>query len=307
MTGPETPAAEIRGVQPVTDRAQILKATVWMLGAVVSFTSMAVAGRAVTLELDTFELMLYRSLIGICLVVAGGAVAGRLGQIRARRLGLHLIRNLSHFAGQNLWFLAISLIPLAQVFAIEFTSPIWVALAAPLLLAERLTRLKITVAIVGFVGVLIVARPGLDGLDPGQAAAAAAAIGFAGSAIFTKLLTRTESILSILFWLTVMQAGMGLVAAGFDGDIAWPSASIWPWLALIGAAGLTAHMCLTTALSLAPATIVMPVDFLRLPVAALVGALFFAEALDPVTALGGAIILAANWVNIRAQTRRPKA
>lgn len=129
-------------------------------------------------------------------------------------------------------------------------------------------------------------------------------MGFAGSVVFTRKLTRTESIVSILFWLTVMQAGLGLICAGFDGDIALPSANSLPWVALIALAGLVAHFCLTTALSLAPATVVMPIDFTRLPLIAIVGVVLYAEPLDPFVLLGAAIIFAANYFNIWAETRR---
>lgn len=281
-----------------------LKALAWMAGGVASFTTMAVAGRAVTTELDTFELMLYRSCLGFFMVLAGAWLAGRLADIRAARMGLHTLRNISHFAGQNLWFYALATIPLAQVFALEFTSPLWVALAAPLLLGERLTPVTFGAVALGFLGILVVARPDIGGVSVGQAAAAAAALGFAGSILATKRLTTTEPVVAILFWLTTMQAGFGLVCAGFDGAIAWPSGQIWAWLVLIGAAGLSAHLCLTTALSLAPATVVTPFDFLRLPVAAIVGALAYAEALDPAVLLGGAIILGANWINLQARARR---
>ena len=274
-------------------------AALWMIGAIVSFSAMAVGGRVVSFELDTFELMLYRSSLGVLIVLAAASATGNAGSIRAQRMGLHLIRNVFHFAGQNLWFFALTAIPMAQVFALEFTSPIWVALAAPLILNERLTRRRLAAAVIGFVGILIVSRPGLVAIGPGQIAAAMAAIGFAGSALFTRRLTRSESVVSILFWLTVIQTGLGLFFAGWDGQIAWPSSAAWPWLALIACAGLSAHFCLTTALSLAPASIVMPIDFLRLPVIALVGWLLYAEALDPWILAGGAVILGANWLNLR--------
>ena len=194
-----------------------------MIGAIVSFVSMAIAGREVSFELDTFEIMLYRSLAGILIVLAVARAAGRLGDIRARRMGLHALRNVAHFTGQNLWFYAIAAIPLAQVFALEFTLPVWTILLAPLVLGERITRRGLVAAALGFVGILIVARPSPEALSPGLVAAALAAIGFALSALFTRRLTRTETVTSILFWLTVMQAALGLVTAGFDGDIAVPS------------------------------------------------------------------------------------
>ena len=278
-------------------------AALWMTGAIVSFSAMAVAGRAVSFELDTFEIMMYRSFIGVALVLAIGGALGRLGEVSTRNLHIHGIRNLCHFTGQNLWFYAVTAIPLAQVFALEFTSPLWVTLLAPLILGERLTRTRAIAALMGFAGILIVARPGAAELSPGLIAAAASAIGFAGSILFTKMLTRTETITCILFWLTVMQAVFGVVAAGYDGDVALPSAATLPWLVLIGCAGLVAHLCLTNALSVAPATVVVPLDFVRLPVIALVGMALYGEALDLYVFLGAAIIFVANYLNIWTESR----
>ena len=281
-----------------------LKAVTYMSGAIVSFSAMAVAGRAISFELDTFEIMLFRSLVGFMTVLTIGYFAGSLKQITRRHMGLHLMRNVSHFTGQNLWFFAITAAPLAQVFALEFTSPLWVLMFSPLLLGERLTRMRVVAALMGFVGILIVTRPTGDSLNIGVITAALSAIGFAGSAIFTKKLTRSETITCILFYLTAMQAVFGLICASYDGDIAIPSIASLPWLVLIAFAGLLAHFCLTTALSLAPATVVMPVDFIRLPVIATVGMLFYAEAIDVWVFVGAAIIFAGNYMNIWSETRK---
>jgi len=287
-----------------SEPSAVLQAAAWMTGAIVAFTSMAVAGRAVALEHDTFETMLYRSVVGFIVVLIVARAAGTLGQVTTRRMGLQVMRNVSHFTGQNLWFYAITVIPLAQVFALEFTSPLWVMALAAVFLGERLTQPRIIAAVLGFAGVLMVARPDPATLDPNVLIAAAAAIGFAGSAIFTKLLTRTETVTCILFWLTAMQAIFGLITAGYDGDIALPTAQSAPWLILIAFAGLTAHFCLTKALILAPASIVMPIDFLRLPIIAVIGMLFYNEGLDLLVLLGGALILAGNLYMVRSESRR---
>lgn len=284
--------------------SDILRVILWMSGAIISFTSMAIAGRAVSFELDTFEIMLFRSLTGIIIVVTIATTTGTLRDVSRQQLPLHAVRNLAHFTGQNLWFYALTVIPLAQVFALEFTTPIWVILLSPLLLGERITRIGAFAAAMGFAGVMIVTQPGATPISSGTIAAATAAIGFALTAIFTRKLTRTQPITSILFWLTVMQFFFGLIAAGYDGDIALPSAASVPWLILIGCAGLLAHFCLTTALSLAPASIVMPIDFIRLPVIAIVAAYLYAEPLELWVFVGAACIFAANFVNIRFGARR---
>ncbi|MGR3341682.1 MAG: DMT family transporter [Paracoccaceae bacterium] len=287
--------------------SQPIRAAVWMIGAIGAFTSMAVSGRELAAELDTFEIMLYRSVIGIAIVLLVGALAGTLGQINRRAIHIHLIRNISHFAGQNLWFFAIPLIPLTQVFALEFTSPIWAIFLAVFILGERLTRISSLTAILGFAGILIITRPWDTSLSPGVIAAALAAIGFAGSAVFTRLLTRTQSITCILFWLTVMQALFGLVLASYDGDVAVPTSAIWPWVLVVSVAGLVAHFCLTKALSLAPAAVVVPVDFARLPAIAIVGLVLYNEPLEGIVIVGAIIIFAANYLNIMTETRNSRA
>lgn len=276
-----------------------LKAALWMIGAITAFTSMAVAGRAAASNLDTFEIMLYRSLVGLVIVLSVASYSGTLGQIRRDKLPLHIMRNAAHFTGQNLWFFAITVIPLAQVFALEFTTPIWVILLSPILIGERITKIGGIAAAIGFVGILIVARPDPQSINAGIVAAALCAVTFALTAIATRRLTRTETITCIMFFLTAIQACFGLIFAGFDGDIALPNAQTLPWVTLIGIAGLTAHFCMTKALSIAPASVVMPIDFARLPIIAVVGIMLYDEPVDAFIFLGGALIFGANYLNIR--------
>lgn len=279
-------------------------AAMWMSGSIVSFTAMAIAGRELKGLHDTFEIMAYRSVIGFLLVVASAAIMGRLSEISAKRLPGHLLRNVVHFTGQNLWFWAVTVIPLAQVFALEFTSPLWVILLAPLFLGEQFTKTRFLAALIGFVGILTVARPDFGALDAGVLAAAGSAVCFAVTGILTKRLTRAESIVSILFWLTAMQIVFGFTLALSDGTIRAPSAQTLPSLALIGVCGIVAHLCLTSALRLAPASFVMPIDFLRLPLIALVGAAIYDEPIEAPVLIGGGLILVANLLHVRAEARR---
>ncbi|MFT4962657.1 MAG: drug/metabolite transporter (DMT)-like permease [Paracoccaceae bacterium] len=283
---------------------QIGRAALWMVGAIVAFSSMAVAGREVSFALDTFETMMYRSLIGLLIVVVLLTLTRSWPQVSRRSMGLQVVRNLAHFTGQNLWFFAVTVIPLAQVFALEFTSPIWVVVLAPLLLGERLTPVRALSAVLGFIGILIVARPSPETINAGVITAASAAFFFAITAICTKRLTRTESIACILFWLTSMQLVLGVIMAGYDGDIALPDAQTAPWLLLIALAGLTAHYCLTNALAIAPATVVIPIDFARLPTIAIVGMVLYHEALDIWVLVGATVIFFGNYLNILSETRK---
>ena len=281
-----------------------IQAAVWMTGTIVSFSAMAVSGREISFELDTFEIMMYRSIIGLIIVLLLAKLFKTHREISTQNLSLHFYRNLSHFTGQNLWFYALTLIPFAQLFAFEFSVPLWVMLAAPFLLGERLTNIRIISILVGFIGILIVTRPWLAGLAPGIIPAALCAIGFACSVIFTKQLTQKVSITCILFWLTSMQLLMAVICAGYDGDISLPSSSNFIWIIIIGIGGLLAHFCITKALQLAPATVVTPIDFCRLPVIAAIGYVFYNEALD-IFIIGGAIIIfIANYINIWSETKK---
>ncbi len=286
-----------------------LLAFAWMTGAIASFILMAVSGREIRVEMNTFELMLYRSVIGLAVVAAVVALSRPgFAQVRTAQPMLHARRNLWHYAGQNLWFYAVAAIPLSQLVALEFTNPLWVALLAPLMLGERLTRIRILAALLGFVGVVIVAEPGVSPLELGHAAALLSAIGFAMNTVYTKRLMRFDSVLCVLFWMTLSQSVVSLLLS-LPGGIPVPSPGVLPWIVVVGLTGLSAHYCLTSALSHAPATIVAPMEFLRLPMISLVGMWLYAEPLRPAVLVGALVIIAANLVNLRAERRpaRPAA
>ena len=285
-------------------KSEPMKATVWMIGAMFSFSLMAVSGRELATNLNTFEIMLFRSIIGFLIVLAIGYFAKTLAEIKRDRLGLHLFRNLAHFSGQNLWFLAVASIPFSQLFALEFSTPIWVALLAPIFLGEVLTKQRMLAVILGFAGVLIVARPDINQFDFAIVAAVACAICFAGSMMATKSLTSDQSITCILFWLTLMQLAMGLVATVFMGTITFPEGVNIIWIMIVGIGGLTAHFCITNALTLAPAIVVIPLDFMRLPLISVIGFLAYGEAFELPILFGAGVIFIAIMLNLKAEKQR---
>ena len=291
-------------VQIMTTKSEPVKATVWMIGAMLSFSLMAVSGRELATSLNTFEIMLFRSIIGFLIVLAISYFAKTLVEIKGGRLGLHLFRNLAHFSGQNLWFLAVASIPFSQLFALEFSTPVWVALLAPFFLGEVLTRQRVLAIMLGFAGVLIVARPDINQLDFAVIAAVACAVCFAGSMIATKKLTSDQSITCILFWLTLMQLAMGLVATVFMGTITFPEGINIIWIVVVGIGGLTAHFCITNALTLAPAIVVIPLDFMRLPLISVIGFLIYDEAFELPILVGAGVIFIAILLNLKAEKQR---
>jgi len=281
-----------------------IKAAYWMIGAMFSFSMMAISGRELGGDLDTFEIMTYRSLIGVMIVLFFIIYNKSYFEINVKRLKLHFIRNIFHFTGQNLWFFAVIYIPLSQLFAFEFTVPIWVAVLAPIFLKEKLTFVRFLAVFTGFVGILIVARPNFSSLDPALIAAALCAIGFAVASITTKKLTTTDSITCILFWLTVLQFIFGILCAGIDGQIDYPKGAEMIWVLIVGVCGLAAHFCITRALELAPALIVSPLEFLRLPFITIIGYFVYNESLEIFVFLGAILVLLANLINIRAENKQ---
>ncbi len=284
----------MRGAGPIA------AAAAWMAGALLSFMAMAVGGRELADGLSTFQILFFRSLIGLVVIGLLLARAG-WGQIRTGRLGLHILRNLAHFGGQFGWFLGLGYIPLAEVFAIEFTTPIWTAILAALLLHERVTGPRLAAIALGLAGLLLILRPGLQNVHPVALAVLAGAVGYALSHTLTRRLALHDTPLTILFYMTAIQLPLGLVLSlpGWR----WPAAEHWPWLAVVGLTALSAHYCMARALALADATVVVPLDFLRLPLIAVVGALLYDEGLEPLVLAGAALMLLGNWVNLRAEGR----
>jgi drug/metabolite transporter (DMT)-like permease len=275
----------------------VLRAALWMFGALASFMAMAISGRELSSELSTFQILFSRSFVGLLVI---GALLQRMGwgRLRTHSFGTHLTRNLAHFAGQYGWFTGLASIPLTEVFAIEFTMPIWTAILATLILGERMNRLRALAIVLGFVGILVILRPGMASVSAGALAVLGAAFAYAFAHTLTKLLSGKDAPIVILFYMTAIQLPLGLAAS--LPQWVWPSQAIWPWVALVGLTALSAHYCLTRAFQLADASVVIPLDFLRLPLIALIGLVFSGEPLDPWVMVGAAIVFVAIWLNLKS-------
>lgn len=294
MTDHQTGISEKAGIPPVVG------ATLWMAGTLSSFMLMAVSGRELSDELNTFQILFWRSAVSLVVISALLSYYG-WQHGRTQRPGLQVVRNVIHFGGQFGWFFGISAIPLAEVSAIEFTVPIWTLLLASLLLGERITRTRTFAVVMGFAGTLIILRPGFSALQLGQFSVLAAALFYATTNVLTKRLVVTDTPLAILLYMSLVQFPLGLVA-GLPGW-SWPSPSLWIWIFLVGVSGMSAHYCLARALKLADASVVVPLGFLRLPLSALIGFLAYTEAFDLWIVLGAIVIFIGNYFNIRTEAR----
>ncbi len=273
-----------------------IKAALWMVGTVLSFALMGVCGREMSAELNTFQILFWRSLVGGIAIVPLLFHQG-WGHARTSRPGMQVARNLFNFAGQYGWFYAVGVISLAEVFALEFTAPLWTALLAFLFLKERLTWPRVAAIALGFAGILLITRPGVETIHPAAFAVLGAAIAYAASYTMVKSLTATDSPLTILVYMSLVHTPIAL-AFSIDGWV-WPSADLWPWVILVGLTGLSAHYCMARAFQQADAMLVVPLDFLRLPLIAAVGFLVYDEALNPWVLGGAALVFTANFLNIR--------
>jgi drug/metabolite transporter (DMT)-like permease len=279
-------------------------AALWMACWLTLMLVLAIAGRQALRELNVVQIMEVRSVFGLFLLCPVIHLNGGFAKLRTTRLGLHIARNLVLYGAQLGWLFALTLIPLGQVVAIEFTMPIWTALLATSFLGERMTAWKVAAIMFGVIGVVIIVRPATGEINPGQLIALAAAVGFGISMVLVKSLTRTESALAVIFWMQVVQS-----AAGFFPTLylwSWPSAVVWGWVVVIAICGTFSQYCLASALRYADATIVVPMDFLRVPMTATAGWLIYSERLDLFTVLGAALILTGNLLNLRVEGR-PRA
>jgi drug/metabolite transporter (DMT)-like permease len=276
-----------------------LRGALWMVGALVSFSIMAVSVRELLHSMGSFEILFIRSFMSLLFLLFLLPSRG-LAALRTRHFGLHLLRNLFHFGGQYAWVYAISLLPLATVFAIEFTMPVWAAVLAMIFLGERLNQGRVVMLALGVVGVIVMLRPGMAVIQPAALVMLLGAFAYASTMISTKRLAGHDSAFAILFYMAVIQLPLGLVPA--LPQWAWPGMRDLPWVIALGVVGLSAHYCMTRAFRIADAMVVVPIDFLRLPLIAVVGAVFYSEALELSIMLGAAVIFAGTFYSIRRES-----
>ncbi|TPK94901.1 DMT family transporter [Mesorhizobium sp. B2-4-12] len=281
----------------------IPKAAFWMALSIASFLAMSVAGRATTAELNVFQVLELRSVIGFFILLPLVMTTGGFAAMRTQRPLAHIARNVVHYSGQAAWLYALTLIPLAVLISIEFTTPIWTAILAVTFLGERLNRPKLAAVVLGLIGVVIIVRPGVDAIDPGHLVVLGAAVCFGVSLVLVKSLTRTDSVVRIIFWMLIIQSVLGFLPALY----VWrtPQLELWPWILLIAFTGMSSHFCMARALTYADATVISPMDFLRVPLSALVGWLLYSEQIDAFTAGGALLILMGNLLNLQRKPVQP--
>ncbi len=277
----------------------------WMLVTMLSFVAMAVAGRELAHSMSPFETVMMRSLVGLGVLLPLAARDG-FRPFRTRQLRLHGARNSIHFLGQVAWFFALGVLPIAEVTAIEFTMSLWAIVFAGLFIGEAIDGQRWWTIAIGFLGVLVILRPGAAAIHPASLIMLAGAACYGASITMTKSITSGgDSAFAVVLYMNLIQLVLGAAGTAFDwATPAWHDA---PWIALVGTCALAAHYSFARALALADVSVVSPIDFLRLPTVALVGFLAYRETVDIWVWAGAALVIAANWYNIWRASRRARA
>jgi drug/metabolite transporter (DMT)-like permease len=276
-----------------------------MIGALLSFSIMAVSIRELSRAgLSIFEILAIRSGVALLVLLSLLAVRPEM-RLHAvpRRMGLHLFRNTIHYASQFSWALSLTMLPLATVFSLEFTMPAWTAVLAVWFLHERMNASRLGVVVLGLIGVLVILRPGIAGFNPAAILVLLAAFGYAITMITTKKLTLTETTFAIIFWMAVIQFPLSLIGSDPAAFLNIDTRHILPAIG-VGTAGLTSHYCLSNAFRSGDATLVVPLDFMRIPLIAVVGWAFYGERLDLFVLVGALIIVSGVLWNLRSEVAR---
>lgn len=275
-------------------------AIVMMLVSTLFFGSMAVMIRLASAELHPFEIAFFRNLFGFAFALPLLLRHG-IGLLRTSHLSLYFVRCLIGIGSMLCGFWAIVHLPLAEAISISYAAPLFVTIGAALVLGEVVRIRRWTAVVVGFLGVLLIVRPGAASFNVHTLAALAAAVLSGSVAISIKFLSRTEKPDAIVLYTTLLWVPMSLVPALFVWT--WPHGITWLWVVLAGFFGTAGHMFWTRALKLGDASLLTPISFVQVLVVGVYGWLLFDETVDRWTAAGATVVLASNYYIAYRETK----
>lgn len=291
------------------------KAIFWTMISVLAFTATAIAGRACRDHLSPVHMVFYRNFISLLILLVAFRYMGvAVSSLKSVQPWLQWGRALVHFLGQWSWMSALLLIPLIELMALEFTFPLIVAILAPVLLGEQMTRVRLMAALLGFAGTLVIIFAPYIGLQAGSVGpslnigtllGAFCALCFACNLIGTRYLTRRDSPYTLLLFMTVNHTVLALLIGGWTMKV--PPLSLVPWILALGVASLVAHFALARALTYADAVIVAPLDFVRVPLMVLAGYFIYSEQIQLLALLGTVLVIAGNGINVWGEYKAKQA
>ena len=271
-----------------------------MLGAMILFSTMGIFIKLSSSQLHPLEVVFFRNFLALFFLTPW-IFHQRATVFKSNRKKLYTLRAVFNVVGMAAGFTALTLIPLAEATALSFTAPLFATLGAALILGEIVRQRRIIAIFFGFVGMLIILRPGIEAVSPGALLAIANAITIAITVLIVKKLTTTEKPITIVAYMALLQTPMALIPALFYWE--WPSLITWTWLFCLAGAGTIGHLMYTKAIQLAEVSQLQPIDFVRLPIIALFGYIVFAEQPSIWVWIGGAVIfLSTAYVTHREAT-----
>ncbi len=279
-------STEDAGVAP-GERGKVLRGALLMAAAAACYAILHGSVRYISEEIHPFEITFFRNLFGFIVLLPWFVVHG-LRPLRTRRIGLHLLRASSNVVAMLMFFMALSMTPLAQVQALGFTAPLFATVLAVFILGERVRLRRWTALIAGFIGALIIVRPGIQPIDTGSLLTVASAAVWAFTLITIKILSRTDSAVTITAYMVILMSPLSLLPALFYWT--WPDPAMWFWLVVCGVSGTVAQLLMAQSFRVAEASVVLPFDFTKIVWGALIGYLAFGEVVDIWTWVGAAVI-----------------
>jgi drug/metabolite transporter (DMT)-like permease len=278
-------------MSPASNMSAPLRGALFMCGAAVAFSTMAGFIRLAAEELHPFQVVFFRNLFGLLIMTPWLMRAG-LRVLSTQHMGLYIWRTVLGIFAMTSWFWALTVMPLAEAVSLSFTAPLFIAVGAAVFLGEAVHARRVSATIIGFLGTLIILRPGTEAISPAALVTIASAALMAGSALIIKRLSLYDAPDTIVTWMVVLLTPVSLIPALFVWQT--PSLQTWIWMFLLGLAGTIGHMLFTRSFKVADVTAVVPFDFLRLPCTALIGFLAFSEKVDVYTWIGAIVIFGAG-------------
>jgi drug/metabolite transporter (DMT)-like permease len=266
------------------------RAALLMLASTLFFGLMAITIRYASHSLSTFEIAFFRNTFGLLALLP--MLRRSRAPLKTQQLSKYLLRSAIGIGSMLCGFWAIGHLPLSQAIALSYSTPLFVTIAAVFWLGEHVRKRRWAAVLVGFLGVLIVVRPGTSGFTLGSLVAVMAAVFSAVVAIQIKQLSRVDQADTIVFYTYAFWVPLSLVPALFVWQ--WPQGIVWLWLVLTGLCGTGGQLMWTRALRLGDVSALTPISFMQLPVVSVAGYVLFGETIDRWTVVGAAIILAAN-------------
>lgn len=274
-----------------------------MLAAMTSFASMSIILRHVTQDVHPFEVAFFRSFLGLIILLPWIVKAGGTRMLRTRRLGLFTLRGAFNVTSMLAWFTAVTMMPLADLTALSFTAPLWATLFAALVLHEVVRARRWSATAIGFLGALIILRPGFSDMNMGALLVLLSSATWAMTTIVIRVLTRTEESSTIVIWQALMMAILSLPPALLVWQ--WPTPEAFLWLCLLSGIATFGHMCHVRACSMQEVAALQPLEFAKLPVVALLAFLIYEE-IPSIWVWVGAVIIFASGMYISYREARLK-